>query len=148
MYGATSPNAPPLCLSLSLFLLRLCTSSSSSIPTSVGCLFSNWSHISSLVCRNESLPCSPFVLSPLSTSVSHPLSGSTLFSLPSYIHPPPTSTCSHHCVAPIYGFITAAFHGRGGGKKEWRETRGEETWEMRQGRRALERERTHMIKIY
>lgn len=38
------------------------------------------------------------------------LSGSTT---PPPLHPPsPNATCSHRCVAPIYGFITAAIHSR------------------------------------
>ena len=74
IYGASYPPMPlPPCLSLSL--LHLCTSSSSSSSSSVSplvvCLFSNWSHISSPVCRNDSMPCSPLpstpALSPPST---------------------------------------------------------------------------------
>ena len=75
IYGASYPPMPlPPCLSLSL--LHLCTSSSSSSSSSsvsplVVCLFSNWSHISSPVCRNDSMPRppppSPPPLSPPST---------------------------------------------------------------------------------
>lgn len=135
---------PPPCLSLSLFLLHLCTSSSSSVSPLVVCLFSNWSHISSLVCRNESLPCFPPLSSLSYFYLSLSLSGSP-FPSPPYIHPPPTPTCSHRCVAPIYGFITAAIQGRRRGEK-WKK-RGMErdnTWEMK----ARERKGTRMIKIY
>lgn len=79
---------------------------------------------------------SPCALSPPLTSLS-PLD-SALPPLP-LLHPSsPNTTCSHRCVAPIYGFITAAIRGRrkgeSGRKEGWRETTGEETWDMREGR--------------
>lgn len=104
-----SSNVPP-----PLFLHHLCISSSSVSPLAV-CLFSNCSHISSPVCRNESLLCSPLCsLSFFSLPVSLSLAGSDLpTSFPTYIHPSPLNpTCSHRCVAPIYGFITAAIQGK------------------------------------
>lgn len=69
----------------------------------------------------------PLALPPLSTSLS--LSGST----PPPLYPTsPKPTCSHRCVASIYGFITAAIQGRRRGAR-WkkrgmeRDNRGRET---------------------
>lgn len=104
------PPLPPLPPGLSLSLLHLCTSSSSVSPLVV-CLFSNWSHISSPVCRNESMPCSPLPSTPALSPPSTFLCQAQL--PPPPLHPPsPNATCSHRCVAPIYGFITAAIHSR------------------------------------
>lgn len=73
-----------------LFLHHLCISSSSVSPLAV-CLFSTCSHISSPVCRNESLLCSPLCsLSFFFLPVSLSLAGSDLpTSFPTYIHPSP-----------------------------------------------------------
>lgn len=70
----------------------------------------------------------------------------SLLPFPLYIHPPPTPTCSHHCVAPIYGFITAAIQGRRKGERckvrqIERDSKGRDTGNNE--RRARERKRIH-----
>ncbi|TNN51704.1 hypothetical protein EYF80_038116 [Liparis tanakae] len=60
-------------------------------------------------------------LSATVSSIHFPLHPSRLLFLPAALSPigfrpplpPPNPTCSHRCVAPIYGFITAAIQGRG-----------------------------------
>lgn len=129
----------PQCPPPSLLLLHLCTSSSSSISTSVDRLVSNWSHISSLVSRNESLPCSPFALSPLSClspSLCQAQTPPLTFTLP---QPRPVATT---VLLQFMGSLQQLSRGEVEGKEGWRETTGEETWEMREGRRA-KREKEH-----
>lgn len=69
------------------------------------------------VCRNESLRRSPLCSFSTCLLFSGRLS-STPPSFPTYTHPSPLNlTCSHCCVAPIYGFITAASQGKRKGEK-------------------------------
>lgn len=71
-----------------LFLHHLCISSSSVSPLAV-CLFSNCSHISSPVCRNESLLCSPLCSLSFFFSTCLPFSGRLRSThLIPYLHPP------------------------------------------------------------
>lgn len=107
IYGASPPPPSPLPLSVS--------------PPSLHLLLLGLSPRSLSLLQLESylFPCLQEWIHALLPPPLHPCSFSSLYlslsgsTPPPPLHPPsPNATCSHRCVAPIYGFITAAIHSR------------------------------------
>jgi len=136
IYGASCPYWPPPSFPPPSLHLLLCLSP-------VVCLSSNWSHISSPVCRKESLSCCTFAPFSSFLPVSLSLSGSTL--------PPFFSTSILPQPRPVATAVLLQFMGslQQLSKEKWSERwKGEmerDYWERGIGDEEKE---GHMIKIY